>query len=125
MLWQDKGILKVLAYKYGLFIVYYKIFLFDRLGEKMDKLIDNGLYEFVELMRECGFDISEETMDRELFYDSLQFVSTMVMFEEKYAITIPEQYLTAEGLNTGQDLYEMVMSVLENKEWIQNDVKFV
>ncbi len=64
--------------------------------------------EFIKIMNECGFDLTEETMDEELQYDSLQFVSTMVALEEHFNIQIPDQFLLAEGLDSSRDIYNMI-----------------
>lgn len=64
--------------------------------------------KFINIMNECGFDIDIQTLDESLQYDSLQFVSTMVSLEESFNIQIPDQYLLAEGLDTGLDILHMV-----------------
>ena len=73
------------------------------------------LNKFITVMNECGFDIREETMDEELQYDSLQFVSTMVSFEDAFGIEIPDQYLSAEGLDNARDMFNLVLELLELK----------
>lgn len=71
--------------------------------------------DFIAIMNECGFDLTEETMDEELQYDSLQFVSTMVALEEHFNIQIPDQFLLAEGLDSSRDIYNMIQQSINLK----------
>lgn len=70
--------------------------------------------KFIEIMNSCGFDITMETLDVPIDYDSLQFVSTMVEIENAFNIQIPDDYLLAEGLDTSQDFLDMVLTLLNN-----------
>ncbi|MBQ6183311.1 MAG: acyl carrier protein [Clostridia bacterium] len=74
------------------------------------------LEDFILTMNECGFDVAEESLDDELQYDSLQFVSTMVSIEEKYGITIPDDYMLGEGLDTARDFINMVYLLKETED---------
>lgn len=74
-----------------------------------------SIADFIVVMNECGFDLTEETMDEELQYDSLQFVSTMVTLEEKFNIQIPDQFLLAEGLDSSRDIYYMIQQSINLK----------
>lgn len=74
-----------------------------------------NLDDFITVMNECGFDLTEETMDEELQYDSLQFVSTMVAMEEYFGIQIPDQFLLAEGLNSSRDIFNMIQQSVNLK----------
>lgn len=68
--------------------------------------------KFIDVMNSCGFDITEETLEEPIEYDSLQFVSTMVELENAFQIQIPDEYLFAEGLDTPQDMLDMVLKII-------------
>lgn len=67
---------------------------------------------FIEVMNACGFDISIETLDEPIEYDSLQFVSTMVELETTFEIQIPDEYLLADGLDTPNDIFQMLLQTV-------------
>ena len=80
-------------------------------GEKMSET-KSVRDKFIEVMNSCGFDITEETLEEPIEYDSLQFVSTMVELENTFQIQIPDEYLFAEGLDTPQDMLDMVLKII-------------
>lgn len=73
------------------------------------------MINFISVMNECGFDLNEDTIDEELQYDSLQFVSTMVALEDFFDIQIPDQFLLSEGLDSGRDIFNMVFQLTNLK----------
>lgn len=66
--------------------------------------------KLINLMNSCGFNISNENMDENLEYDSLQFISTMVDIENEFNIEIPDEFMLSFGLDTANDFLNMILN---------------
>lgn len=83
-------------------------------GDKKMSEIDVIRDKLIDVMNSCGFDVSTDTLDASIEYDSLQFVSTMVELENAFQIQIPDEYLLAEGLDTPYDILNMVLKIIKS-----------
>ncbi len=75
---------------------------------------DDELYlEVKEIMEENGFFLDDDSISEELYFDSLQFVSTLVSLENKFNISIPTDYLNSQKLNFFYEYVDMVKELIK------------
>lgn len=74
--------------------------------------VDTICCKLIEVMNSCGYDITTDSLDEPIDYDSLQFISTMVEIENEFEVQIPDEFLLAEGLDTPRDFLDMVLHIL-------------
>lgn len=67
----------------------------------------------LKLFETNGIVIQENEQFTDLELDSLRFISLIINIEDKFEITIPDEYLSGNSLNTFSDFSE-VISIVKN-----------
>jgi len=69
-----------------------------------------------QVMVDNGYYINIDEPTEELYFDSLQFISTIVGIESEFDITIPDMYLAeAKDLDCFEQYLNLVVSLAEAK----------
>lgn len=67
--------------------------------------------KLAKIFEQNGYSIFEGSETEQLELDSLQFISILCDIENEFYISIPDNYLSGEGLSTFQDFFELVINL--------------
>ena len=83
---------------------------------------ENGIYgRIARCLAEIGISVETDIQTRfidEDISDSLTYISFIVGIEEEFGITVPDEYLQANVLETYSDVADMIRQISEGEELI-------
>ena len=65
------------------------------------------------IFRENGYIVDSGEEDEQLELDSLQFISIICDIEENFNVSVPDDFLSGEKLNTYNDILQMAVQLGE------------
>ena len=68
------------------------------------------------IFKHNGYSVENGEEFAQLQLDSLQFISIMCDIENEFDISIPDEFLSGENLDTYTDIFEMVRKLCEDKQ---------
>lgn len=71
--------------------------------------------KLMNIFKENGYLVDAENECVQLELDSLQFISILCDIENDFDISIPDEYLSGNGLNTFWDFLEVVRNIVEEE----------
>ncbi len=63
-----------------------------------------------------GYEIEQGSEMEQLALDSLQFLSILCDLENEFGVSIPDEYLSGEGINTFADIVELIGRLIEGRD---------
>lgn len=65
----------------------------------------------IEILQNNGYFFESYDENEDLYFDSLQFMTTLIDIEEEFNIIIPEEYVYDNKLNTIKDYCNMIIQI--------------
>lgn len=80
----------------------------------MEKLQEKEIEDIralvVEIMERNGVQFVDG-QEEEAFVDSIQFITSMVDIEDTFGIEVPEDYMAMEGINSLEEIVNMIIEI--------------